>query len=359
VDPKHPEVEPRDSKTNQDKMNSFKKPLGIFLAVLFVLTAVPALVFFNFDQRAFTPQTYQKAFARSDFYNKLPAAMAESMLAGTTDTSQLPVVMQGMSQQAWEGYFRAMLPQQILQAMSDEALNSVFAYLNHETDSVQVTLVPLKTNMAGDAGVQAVFGLLATQPPCTIEQLAQAAMNLLNSNEIQFCNPPAELIPMLTPVIQGQMQAATMAIPDKLTLLSAPLQNDPRDKLQTVRLGMQLSPLLPLGLLLLLTIVTVRSLKSWLNWWGIPLAITGGLTAFLGLVGASVFGAVFQQMLASRMPSFLPALLLDSAHALATAMLQALFLPILWQGLGIAFIGLGMAVAGYFIKAEMLLHKKS
>jgi hypothetical protein len=175
-------------------------------------------------------------------------------------------------------------------------------------------------------------------------------MNLLNSNEIQFCNPPAELVPMLTPVIQGQMQAAAMAIPDQLTLLSAPPQNDPRDKLQTVRMVMRLSPILPLGFLLLMTIVTVRSLKNWLEWWGIPLFITGGLAAFLGLAGASVFGTIFQELLANRISSFLPALLLDSANALATAMLQAMFLPILWQGLGIGFIGLGMAMAGYFVK---------
>ena len=177
-------------------------------------------------------------------------------------------------------------------------------------------------------------------------------MNLLGSGEIQFCKPPAELIPMLTPIIQGQMQATAQMIPDQLILFMAMPGNDPRARLQVARLGMRLSPILPLGFLLLMTVVTVRSLKNWLNWWGIPLAITGGLTAFLGLVGASIFGAVFQQMLASRIPSFLPALLLDSAHALATAMLQALFLPILWQGLGIAFIGFGMAAAGYFISAK-------
>ncbi len=91
--------------------------------------------------------------------------MAESMLAGTTDTSQMPVVMRGMTQQAWEGYFRAMLPQQTLQAMGDETLNSVFAYLNQQTDSVQVSLAPLKTSMVGDAGVQAVFALLS-DPTC-------------------------------------------------------------------------------------------------------------------------------------------------------------------------------------------------
>ncbi len=73
-----------------------------------------------------------------------------------------------------------------------------------------------------------------------------------------------------------------MAIPDQLTLLSAPPQNDPRDKLQTARMVMRLSPILPLGFLLLMTIITVRSLKNWLDWWGIPLFITGGLTAFSG-----------------------------------------------------------------------------
>jgi hypothetical protein len=240
--------------------------------------------------------------------------------------------------------------------MGDETLNSVFAYLNHQTDSVQVSLAPLKTSMVSDAGVQAVFDLLGTQPACTMDQIAQATLNLLtsSSNEIQFCNPPAELVPMLTPVIQGQMQAAAMVIPDQLTLLNAPPQNDPRDKLQIARLAMRLSPILPLGFLLLITIITVRSLKNWLDWWGIPLVITGGLTAFLGLVGASVFGTVFQELLTNRMPSFLPTLLLDSANALAAAMLQALFLPILWQGLGIAFIGFGMTLAGYFVKRKLV-----
>jgi hypothetical protein len=189
-----------------------------------------------------------------------------------------------------------------------------------------------------------------------MEQIAQATLNLLtsSSNEIQFCNPPAELVPMLTPVIQGQMQTTAMAIPDQLTLISAPPQNDPRQKLQTVRMVMRLSPILPLVFLFFMSIFTVNSLKSWLSWWGVPLFITGGLTAFLGLVGASIFGTVFQELLANRMPTFLPALLLDSANALATAMLQTLFLPILWQGLGIAFIGFGMAVAGYFVKRKLV-----
>jgi hypothetical protein len=157
---------------------------------------------------------------------------------------------------------------------------------------------------------------------------------------------------MLTPAIQGQMQFATLAVPDQITLISAPPENDPRVKLQTMRILMRLSPMLPLGLLLLMTIFTVNSLKSWLVWWGIPLSITGATASLMSLIGAPIFGAILQSILVKRMPAFLPSILLDYTSDLTSAMLQALLSPVLWQGLVIAFIGFGMAVAGYFLKQQ-------
>ena len=77
-------------------MNSTKKIIGIIFAILFIITAVPALIFFNFDRRAFTAETYQKAFVNSGFYDKLPAVLAETMVSASTDQSKLPVVMRGM-----------------------------------------------------------------------------------------------------------------------------------------------------------------------------------------------------------------------------------------------------------------------
>ena len=41
--------------------------------------------------------------------------MAEAMVSATTDQSQLPVVMRGMSQEAWEAFFRTLLPQETLE----------------------------------------------------------------------------------------------------------------------------------------------------------------------------------------------------------------------------------------------------
>jgi hypothetical protein len=72
----------------------------------------------------------------------------------------------------------------------------------------------------------------------------------------------------------------------------------------------------------------------------------------MSLSGAPIFGAIFQRFLVNRMPAFLPAILLSYASNLASAMLQALLRPVLWQGLVIAFVGLIMAMVAYFIKSK-------
>jgi hypothetical protein len=333
-------------------MDSTKKIIGSIFAVLFVMTAVPALIFFNFDRRAFSAETYQKAFVNSGFYDKLPAVLAQTMVSASTDQSKLPVVMRGMSQEAWEAFFRTLLPQGTLEVMSADVLNSTFAYLNMQTDSVQLSLTPLKSSMVGETGVQAIYSLLNGQPDCTLMQIAQMGMELLSGGEMQFCKPPAELYSMLTPIIQGQMQFAVSAVPDQITLISKPPENDPRVKLRILRMGMRLSPIIPLVFLLLMTVFTVNSLKSWLTWWGIPLFITGIFASLLSLSGAPIFGVILQRILVSRMPDFLPTVLLGYANDLASAMLQAWLNPVLLQGLVIALIGLIMTVSSYFVKEK-------
>lgn len=333
-------------------MEPFKKILATIFAILFIATAIAMLIFFNFDRNAFSAETYQKAFAGADFYNQLPAVMASAMTSTNTNKEKLPVVMRGMSVQAWDAFFRTLLPEDVLKAMGDEALNSIFAYLNMQTNSAQVSLTALKTGMVSDAGAQAVFTLLKTQPDCTLQQISQMTINLLSNSEIQFCNPPEQMLPFLTPVIQGQMQATALALPDQFTIVSAPPANDPRIKLRTARMVMRLSPIIPLAFLLLMTIFAVNSLKSWLKWWGIPLFTTGVLASLMSLSGAPMIGVIFQRVLVNRMPAFLPAILLDYTGDLASTMLKALLSPVFWQGLAIAAIGLVMVIGAYFIKAK-------
>jgi len=333
-------------------MNSIKKILAALFALMFVVSAIAALFLFNLDRRAFTAETYQKAFANADFYNRLPAIMAETVDATVTNKEQIPLVMSGTSTQQWENFFRMLLPEDVSKAMGDEALNSVFAYWNMQSDSAEISMMPLKSAMTSDAGVQAVFSLLKTQPACSLSQIAQMTLDLLGNNQIELCNPPQELAPILTPVIQSQMQMAAIAIPDKITLISAPAENDPRQTLKLARVLMRFSPVFPLILLLIITVMMVNSLKSWLNWWGIPFLFTGTVAGLMSLGGAPATSAVLRRILESRLPAFLPAVLLEYADNLSSAMVQALLRPILWQSALLAMLGLMMTATAFFVKTK-------
>ena len=333
-------------------METLRKSIAAFCAISFIFTGIASLFLFNFDQRAFTAETYQRAFARGDFYNKLPAVMADAVTSSGTDQSGFPIVMQGMGRDAWESFFRALLPPEALQAMGDDVLNSTFSYFNRETDTVLLNLAPLKASLASETGVQAVMSLLGTLPACDLSQIGQMTLNLFSGGQIALCNPPAELYPMLTPVIQGQLQFTATVIPNQVVIVSAPPQNDPRQRLETARLLMRISPLLPILLLLGIFIFGVRSLRGWLNWWGIPLAITGGVVFVMALLGGPVFGEIFQSILLAQMPNYLPAILSDYAGDLAATMVQTLLSPVMWQGLALAFFGAGMTGAGYLLKMK-------
>ena len=330
-------------------MNLLRNIVATIFAILFIGSAVLSLFVFNFDRSAFTAETYQRAFAREDLYNKVPAMMADAIISPGADQSLFPSMMRGMSKEAWEAFFRTLLPPETLKVMGDDVLNSTFAYLNMQTDSAQLNLAPLKISLASDTGVQAVLSLLSTQPECTFIQIAQLTINLLSGGQIEFCNPPPDLYPVLTPVIQDQLEFMAAVVPDQVTIISAPLQNDPRQRLKTVRLFMRLSPILPLAFLLALTIFAVRSLKSWLNWWGVSFFITGSIAFVMSLIGAPVFGTILERILVARMPIYLPTILLDYASDFASVMVQTLLYPVLWQGLIITFLGLGMALIAFIV----------
>ncbi len=337
-------------------MENFRNPVAVFCAILFAITAVTAILLFNFDRRAFTAETYQRAFAREDYYNKIPNLMAQAIVSSDADTSGLPMVMQGMSLEAWENFIRGLLPPEMLKTMGDDVLNSTFAYLNLESERVHANLRPLKASMAGDRGTQAVLYLMSTLPACTVEQIARISFELLSNGQVELCNPPVGMIPLITPVIQGQLQFAASIIPDELTLVTAPPQNDPRQRLQVIRFLMRLSPILPIAFLLALTIVIVRSPKDWMVWWGIPILAAGFIAFIFGILGAPIAGAILERILADRLPNYLPAFLSGFTGDLSSAMVRALLLPVIWQGLLLIVIGAGMAFAAYFINRKEKSH---
>lgn len=150
----------------------------------------------------FTAETYQQAFAREDFYNKIPSLLAQS-ITSSTDPAQQPLGMQGMSTETWESFMRTLLPPEVLKPLGDDVLISTFAYINMESDSIEVDLAPVKTSMRSETGTQAAIALLRTLPACTLEQSALIMFGMFTGDQVQLCNPPENVLPMLMPIIQG------------------------------------------------------------------------------------------------------------------------------------------------------------
>ncbi len=333
-------------------MNSFRKFIALCVAFAFVVTAIFALIFFNFDRTGFAPETYQRVFVKQGFYNRLPAVLAEVMTGPTVREGELPLVMRSMSPQAWEQFFGTVVPQETMIAMGDEALNSIFAYFNMESDTAKMSLQPLKRSMTGPAGVEAVYTLLNAQPDCTLDQVAQMTINLITAQDIQFCKPPATLGPILTPVIEAQMEVTAFLMPDEVTFASAEgvsSADDPRMKLINIRTIMRLTPILPLGFLLLLTLLAVNSLRSWLVWWGYPFLAVGLTASVISITGAPVIGEVLRQLITQRAPAYLPQVLSDYAGDLASTMTQAIMRPVLIEGVALTFLALIMIFISRYI----------
>ena len=333
-------------------MSILSKGLAVVCALASIVTGVASMLLFNLDQKAFDPQTYQQVFAEEELYQRLPSIIAKALVA-SPQQDDLPLAMQGLSTENWENFIRALLPPEALQAMGEDALEALFAYINGEKDVAEFSLVPLKQSMAGEAGIQAVLDLMNTQPDCSVAQIARMSVAILSEDEIVLCNPPQEALPLITPIIKGQLQFAAAVIPDRIPIISADAgarTEDPRRQLRVLRVFMRLSPLVPLGFLLALSLLVVRSLRSWLVWWGWPMFFTGLMAILSSLLGAPVVGLLILRFMLRHETNYIPAVFLDSGSQLAAAIVEQLLRPTLLQGLTLATLGIILVMVAFFMK---------
>jgi hypothetical protein len=316
------------------------------LAAFFVLAALAALISFNIERSAFDPETYQQALVSGDFYRQFPSVLGE-LLAGKIGAG-VPAFLQNMSSDQWRNLIGELLPESQLQSMAEETLNQVFAWLNGKNQSPAISLLPLKKSLAGPAGLNAALTIIRSQPDCTILQIAK----MLASPGQELCNPPKEMLNLLQPAIQFQLQGIASAIPDSISLFQAFGNTAPAffvKDIKTIRLLMRLSPILPLAILLGITLIAVRTLKGWLVWWGWPFMLTGLLGMPLASAGAPLFRRVIERWLAGRIPLTLPLEIVTSIRAVADAALHEMLKPALWESLALFIMGLVMISTSVYL----------
>lgn len=327
-------------------MRGFAKTLAALCAILFTITAIPVLLFFNIERKAFSSTTYKQAFEDQHLYERMPAILASTLQVSISQNPNAFPFLKELSHEDWQVTIATLLPPEELRLMTDGALDSTFEYVNSRSDTIVISLMPVKIHLAGPAGVKVIKQFLTTQPPCTLEQLAQMGLGLLGG-DVALCNPPPEAIGLFEPLIQSQMQTITAVIPNELTLTPDPgIQNDPRPRLHLIRSAIRFSPFFVILLLLTIAVLAVRTLRDLMIWWGGPLAVTGFFSAIIALVGTPVIGLLLRFVIQSQGLIPLPPLLAPSIAETISAVTRQMLSPVIWQGLALAVLGGIMFAAG-------------
>ncbi|MCI0553409.1 MAG: hypothetical protein L0287_20880 [Anaerolineae bacterium] len=333
-------------------MQTLGKFIAAICAFLFIVTGVIALLLFNIERKAFSSATYKQAFENQNLYQRMPAILSNIVTTSVIQNPNLPTFVETLTVADWESTISSVLPPQELKAITDDALDSIFEYVNRRTNSVTVSIVPLKSHLIGPSGAEVVRRILRAQPACTPEQLQEIALGFLSGGDIILCSPPEDVMALLQPVIESQTQFLVVALPDEVTLVSDVLSgtpNDPRLRLNNVRLILLVSPLLPITFLLAILVFAVRDLKGWLNWWGWPFLMTGAGSVLVALLGSPVVGLIVRGFMQRQGAGFIPPILLSTLQETAGSVTREILKPVAIGGLILAVSGLTMVIAALFV----------
>jgi hypothetical protein len=336
------------------------RTLGQFFAaicaILFIISAVIVLLLINTEAKAFSSGTYKQAFEDQRLYERMPAILATALTSTMGQNISSVPFLRALTIEDWQNTIAMLLPPEELKATADNALDGTFDYLNGRSSSAAVSLLPLKTQLSGPAGMSVVLQILSLQPACTVEQLTQMAMGLLGG-EIALCNPPPEAIDLMAPFLQSQLQTMTTIIPNEVTFIPGTLSGtpqDPRLRLNRVRSIIKFTPLVPVLLLFAITIFAVRSLRDWLTWWGWPIMIAGVSTVLIGLVGAPLVGWILQLLIQFQGSIPIPPVFASTLAETTSAVARQILTPVMIQGSLLGIAGLGMAILGMFLPRKQI-----
>jgi len=319
--------------------------------ILFVVSTVIVLLLINVEAKAFSSATYKQAFEDQRLYERMPAILATALTSTMGQNINAVPFLRELSIEDWQNTIATLLPPEQLKDIANNALDATFDYLNGRSNAAAISLAPVKTQLAGPAGMNLVLQILSVQPACTAEQLTQMALGLFGG-QIALCNPPPEAIGLMTPFLQSQIQTMTTIIPNEVTFIPGTLSGtpqDPRLRLNSIRSGIRLTPILPVLLLFGITIFAVRSLVDWLTWWGWPFMIAGVSSVLIGLVGAPLVSWILQLLIQGQGTIPIPPVLASSIAETTSAVARQILIPVLVQGAILGFVGLGMAVLAMFL----------
>ena len=335
-------------------MENFLKLIAGFFAILFIGATALTLALFSVEQSVFDANLYVRALDEENFYQRLPDLAAQSLASAAqkSDRNDMLSLFKNLSVEEWRIFITELFPPEVLRSLAEDAVTQIIAYLNGERENAILSLTDLKAHLQSPEGVNAIYGIIKSQPDCSVEQLTAMAMG---HEDMLLCNPPESFLFIdLGPIYEANIRASLAVLPEQVTLISAgESQIQTLRDLRALRLFMRLSPLLPFLCLLAITVLAVRSLNDWLTWWGYPFLLAGLISMSLGAVSGSMAALTFRIFIASVLPDAFPPEIIDVFRDLTAAIVRNAVRPTLLAAGLLALIGLIMVALTFLLRKRL------
>jgi hypothetical protein len=345
---------------------------AFLFSILFVLTALLAVVMSNVDRRLLNASTYKNVLSQQQVYGRLPRVIAEQLFmsmngtnsgtetSGAQGTGGAPPFIKQISVSDWETIVTTLFPPEALKSTTDDLVDRVFAFLNGRQATVDLDLTPFKTRLAGQAGIDSLLALIRAQPACTPNQAADLQAELAAGQPVgSLCRPPEEELNKVIPTIKQDLDRAVNQIPDRTTVEGS--QMTPAELASLVNgvrlahLILRASPDVPLFFLLLISLLAVRTPRGWLLWWGIPFLSTGVFSFLLSALASAAFERIWVNTLANRIPASLSLGAVTLGHDVLRGLVQVFLAGIVLEGIFFCLAGAGMLAGSAFLKPKAAL----
>lgn len=277
-----------------------------------------------------------------------------------------PAVFARLTPSDMEGMLSILIPRAWLQAQAESVIEQAFASLKSATPTpITISVAELREHLAGGAAVEAFLNVVRGQPPCTEQELAALSQEPLR--DLPPCRPPEPMLDALAEEGGQVLTEAILKIPDQVNLSetfrgdgeaaeaspsqgAGPLGDSPLEALRRIRMVMNLSPLLPAALLLLVTLFGVRSVKGLLRWWGLPFLLVGLFAAGVAFAAVPAMDWAIEAFVMARLPPSLSSHLVQVGMGVGRYVVRSLGVWIGAEAGVIGLTGLVMVVASRFVK---------
>jgi hypothetical protein len=286
------------------------KAFAILFSILFVISGVVTILMYTVSKLAFDPGIYKQALSSTGIYGRIPELLGEQIVYSlnrnpcvqnpTSCTEEqlnaTPSYLFSIDAPTWETIIAKFIDPDWFKEQTESTIDQIIEFLvtPGETFSLDISLVKLKARIGGEEGFQAIVSLINSLEPCAsgdMLNLLNATLGLDGLSSVPLCRPSESVLILGESAIRESLKVVADKLPDNTSILvekALPgFENGlvvTQRSMQLLRTLTQLSPIIPLCLLLVITLLVVRSLKGFLKWWGIPLVSVSLITFICSLL---------------------------------------------------------------------------